>query len=148
AVEALVVVPDDPFHRTTELRSGCHELCAAHHVSSHDHQLFRTKLAVLSKQRGKLFVNLPHVVQYRSSLDPVQLAGRQVELPAYGNCVIGNSPRVARSVRVSSLHRLDHQLELFLEFFLQLQVRLIELPGQEQRENDDGQSEKLKPYVE
>ena len=55
---------------------------------------------------------------------------------------------MARSVRVSSLHRLDHQLELFLEFFLQLQVRLIELPGQEQRENDDGQSEKLKPYVE
>src|SRR2546426_9845282 len=55
---------------------------------------------------------------------------------------------MTRGIRISCLHGFDHQLEFFLEFLLQLQVHLIELAREEQREDYDGQTEELELYVE
>jgi hypothetical protein len=79
-VPTLVVVSNRFQDSSAEFRDNPDQLRAPHDVSLHQCSLFWRQAGFFAKQRSKLFVNLPNVVQKCGSRDLLHLLSRDPKL--------------------------------------------------------------------
>jgi hypothetical protein len=92
-----------------------------------DRPFVRRKPVLLGQHGGVLLVNLPDIVKKGGATYMVDLALAESDGASDDRGVMLNAPRMTRSVRVSSLQRLDHQLKEFLIRLLEFDVRPLDL---------------------
>src|SRR5438132_434287 len=93
-------------------------------------------------------MDLAHVVQQGGSSDLFHLARAQTELPSKCAGQIRHALRVTRCVWITRFDRLHHQLEQVSVNLLQLQVYLVNVSNEKQRQYKNQNARDLKPHVE